>query len=377
MNMRLGIRSRAGWHRRASIALLCVLALASTAAAPATSNGSLRKGTPNDPYFEHQWALQQIRAPQAWKRSTGKGAVVAILDSKVDATHPDLSANLLPGRAFGECPDEPDGCPNGSGPGDYHGTSVAGTAAAVGNNAEGITGTAPQASILPVTVKEPSGKLPEPPVAARAIRWAADNGADVINLSIGYPFSVPDITVISEAIAYALSKDVVVVQAAGNSSVPMCTTTGGLNSPVDPGVLCVVATDVREGRALYSQGPYTLQEDMLAVSAPGGSGVALCGENVLTTFPFGFAHLNPTCGYPDGYEAGFGTSTAAPHVAGVAALLKGMGCNRAQTVSLLTSTARQPLTGERGRWSPIYGYGIVDADAATAAAVRTCRGANE
>ncbi|MBW3662481.1 MAG: S8 family serine peptidase [Actinobacteria bacterium] len=318
-----------------------------------------------DPLWAEQWGPQQVDAPEAWPTSTGDGAVVAIVDSGVDLDHEDLAANAVAGNTFLDCGDS--GCGNGdweSGgePGHPHGTHVAGIAAAVTDNGVGIKGVAPDATILAVRVLDENGSGSFEDIA-RGVRWSTDNGADVINLSLG---ALPGVQVLEmtglvsdvrDAIAYATSRGVVVVVAAGNESFPLCA------SPAfNDGAVCVTATDQREAKAFYAN--QAIKPDLLAVSAPGGSGLPLCGEDIVSTVPAG---EGGACSYPDTYDEFAGTSMAAPHVAGVAAMLTATGCAGDAAVSAITSTARNPVTGQRGAWDPAYGYGIVDADNALAA----------
>ena len=163
----------------------------------------------NDPLIWLQWGHYSVNATDAWEITQGAGVIVAVIDSGVDLAHEDLAANLLPGFDFFS---------NDADPSDEHGhgTHVAGTVAAVRNNSFGATGIAPEASILPVRVCGPPGSGCSSDAIAEGIEWAVNSGADVINLSLGGPSPVG---VIEEAVAFAISSDVVVVASAGNDGI--------------------------------------------------------------------------------------------------------------------------------------------------------------
>ncbi len=351
--------------RRGALAATAAAALgaALTVVLPASAAST------GDPLAPKQWGLDQVRAPAAWGTSTGAGTVIAIVDSGVDLGHPDLAGKLVGGATF-TCDGRPGPCGNGdwvgpdgqAEPEDTHGTHVAGIAGAVTGNGIGVAGTAPDARLMPVKVlEEGSGSFEE---IAAGIRWAADNGADVINLSLGagpgtqaltYTGLVSDA---SDAVAYARSKGAVVVAAAGNDfQVPLCGTPA-----FEDGALCVTATDRRELPGAYSN--MGLKPDLQAVAGPGGSLLG-CDEDVVSTVPRGAS--DGSCGYGSDYDAYAGTSMAAPHVSGVAALLVAQGRTDTQVLDVLLSTSRQPLTNVRGVFTPNYGWGIVDAAAAVAA----------
>ncbi len=267
--------------------------------------------TPNDPFFQYQYALfnkgQQIwvvpgspqgkpsadiKAPSAWEETKGIETVtIAIIDTGVDLLHPDLKNKIISsGRDF--INNDYDATDDHG-----HGTMVAGIAAAETNNNEGIAGVAWNCKILPVKVVDKDGIAPEDKVA-EGIRWAVDNGADVINLSMGIDQPV---LLIRDAMKYAYDKNVVVAASAGNSN-------GPVNYPAayDDYVLAVAATDYNDSRAPWSSfGP------QVDVAAP--------GEKVLAPYP---TALTPAGFFP--YVPGNGTSYSAPHVAGLAALIKGL-----------------------------------------------------
>jgi subtilisin family serine protease len=209
---------------------------------------------------------------------------VAVIDTGVDATHPDLAGQVLPeydviNRTTLATATDPNG----------HGTHVAGTIAADAGNGIGISGIAPDAKILPIRVlgANGSGYMSD---AATGITYAADHGATVINMSLG---SASKVTAVTNAIAYARSKGVTVVAAAGNDRQSGSPTS---YPGADQGVIAVAATDSNDVVASYSNaGSY------VDVAAP--------GSNILST----------TGGT---YQSWNGTSMASPHVAAIAALLE-------------------------------------------------------
>ena len=320
----------------------------------------------NDPLRSQQWGLDQVRAEAAWPTTTGSGVTVAVVDTGVDLSHPDLKANLVPGATFTGCDKQnPPPCGNGDyrGPdgrnnADEHGTHVAGIVAAIANNGVGIAGVAPDAKIMPVKVLEDgSGSFEE---IAAGIRWAADNGAEVVNLSLGALPGVQALTLtgletsVTDAITYSNAKGVAVIAAAGNSTSPFCNTPAWEN-----GAICVASTDRNEVKSWFSELPN--KPDLKAVTGPGGAGALFCEDDIVSTVPQGTG--SEACGESD-YDYYAGTSMATPHVAGVAALLFAQGRTLANVEDALLDTARQPLTSVTGVYSPTYGWGIVDAAAA-------------
>ena len=350
---------------------LAILAAAALAVGGSTAVGTANAAGTGDPLSGDQWGLDQVRAPAAWSVTTGAGAVIAVVDSGVDLDHPDLDGKLLNGTTFLDCGDR--GCGNGdweSGPAERkdsrstHGTHVAGIAAAETGNGVGIAGVAPDAKILPVKVLDEQGGGFDD--IALGIRWSADQGADVINLSLGAIPGVQALTFtgliseVQEAVTYARERGALVVAAAGNDfQVPLCGTPA-----FDAGALCVTATDKREAPAAYSN--MGVNQQLQSVAGPGGSLLPLCREDVVSTVPVGTGRSS-SCGYGTDYDEYAGTSMAAPHVAGVAALLAAQGLDDDAVLQRLLTTSRQPVTGARGVFTPSYGFGIVDAVAATGA----------
>lgn len=356
--MTLGHSPTTGRSRLATVIAGAGLFAATAVAAPASA-------TTNDPLSDQQWGLDQIRTAEAWGSSTGAGSVVAVVDSGVDLTHPDLQGNLVPGATFIDCDPScgdgdwkgPDGVGNDL---DEHGTHVSGIVAAVADNGEGIAGVAPDAKIMPIkALEEGSGSFED---IANGIRWATDNGADVVNLSLGALPGLQVLTItgvesaVTEAITYAHDNGVLVVAAAGNESFPVCDTPA-----FEKHALCVTSTTKEETPSWFSNG--AVEQDLYAVAAPGGEGLLTCENDVVSTVPLGTG--SRACGQTD-YDYYAGTSMATPHVAGVGALLFAQGRSLENVQAALTETARTPGLDATGLWTTSYGHGIVDAAAATA-----------
>ncbi len=276
---------------------------------------------PNDPLWQPsdsfplgQWDMQRIGAPAAWDVTQGSyGVVLAVLDSGIDANHPEFAGRLLPGYDFVQHDATPqDQC--------GHGTHVAGTAAATGNNAEGLAGLDWNARILPVRVLGPdcSGDIAG---VVEGLVWAVDAmGADVINMSFGT--SSPS-RLLEYGTYYAYERGAALIGAAGN--------TGGaiINPAKYPWVLAVGASDRSDTRASFSS-----RGSQLDLMAPGVS--------ILSTTPYaGSFYYQRTENLKNRYGILSGTSMAAPHVAGAAALLAGQPGYSApnQIYAALTSTA--------------------------------------
>lgn len=264
---------------------------------------------PNDPYYPELWGLKAIQTETAWDQVQGANVIVAVVDTGLDFTHPDLSANVWtnPREIAGNGKDDDrNGYADdvrGWGYGDLvdrhgHGTHVAGTIAAVGQNGLGVIGVAHRARVMAVKVLDDDGGGWADDVAA-GIRYAANQAADVINCSLVGASS----NVEQDAVAYAVSKGAVVIAAAGNKNRDAQTV-----SPANaPDAIAVAATTSQDTKADFSNyGP------VVAVAAPGVGILSLRAAG--TT-------LGRVVG--ERYCLASGTSMAAPHVAGVAALLLG------------------------------------------------------
>lgn len=305
-----------------------------------------------------QWNLERIGAEAAWATSTGVGTTIAIVDSGVALGHEDLADQLVTGTACQGTGGDPDRCEGSPDDDDGHGTHVAGVAAAVTGNGFGIAGTAPDARIMPVKVLfracETCQSTGEADDVSAAVRWAADQGADVINLSLGSTTSAVFDDSFADAVRYAWERGAIPVVAAGNDYV--------LTADLDDAPAVVVSATDREDLAPgYSNG---VGDARWAVSAPGGDGTdtpASCSQQgeprgILSTF------WSPADA-SRAYACLSGTSMAAPHVSGGLALLRAAGLSPAEAVQRLLDTAVD--LGEPGP-DPVFGAGRIDLAAAVA-----------
>jgi subtilisin family serine protease len=240
-------------------------------------------GTANDEYYSEQWNLTRIQADEAWDITTGgEDITIAIVDTGVDLAHPDLAAKIVPGWDFVNDDDDPQD--------DHgHGTQVSGVAAATSNNSIGIAGVSWGAKIMPVKVLNDANWGTVSNVAA-GITYAADNGADIINLSLGKRL-LPDPDTLKQAVDYAQGKGCLLVAAANDDGSSTAVYPAGY-----PNVLAVGATDYSDQRMDSSgHGSY------LDVVAP--------GQEI------------PVTNLGSAYSLSDGTSVATPHAAGLAALI--------------------------------------------------------
>lgn len=302
---------------------------------------------PNDPMFKYQWNMKKIDVEKAWMRSTGKGVIVAVIDTGVGYKNSgefvkledfDKTSFVKPFNFVSDTEDAFDD--NG------HGSHVAGTVAQSTNNGKGVAGVAFNASIMPVKVLDAngSGRLSD---IADGIKYAAANGAKVINMSLGGPYGS---RILENACKYARSKGCLVVCAAGNA---------GDESPNFPAAYkwCVSVSSVRDDNMLA---PYSSRGKTIDIAAPGGD---MTVDQNKDGKPDGIMQNTIKEGDPSkqDYVLYQGTSMASPHVAGAAALVIAAGVKRPDQVEeVLKSTAfKKGLNLEEG-----YGAGILDAGAA-------------
>lgn len=286
--------------------------------------------TPLDPDYadpNKTYGPQIIRAPEGWDITTGSpGIVVAVVDSGISPTHAEFAGRLLPGYDFVNEDNNPAD--------DHgHGTHVAGIVAAAMNNGLGSTGIAPNVSLLPVKVLNASNVGTWADIAD-GITYAADQGAHIINLSLGGPVYSQTL---ENAVVYAAGRGAIIVAAAGNAF-----SSNPFYPAYFPETVAVVATD-----AFDILWPYSNFGDAVDVAAP--------GVNIWSTL------WSATAGDTFGFMTG--TSMAAPHVSGLAALALAVrpDLSRADVQALIQRTALD--LGAAG-WDPYYGFGRIDVAAA-------------
>jgi thermitase len=298
----------------------------------AEPNGVYRVfGAPNDTRALDQWQFQNvglsggkvdadIDAYQAWNTTEGSASIaIAILDTGIDQSHEDLAAKIVKNANFSSNATWEDG--------HGHGTHVAGSAAAITNNGIGVAGTCPKCSLINVKVMNDSGEGSWDQIA-QGIIWAADNGAKVINMSLG---GLEQSATLEAAVDYAWSQGVIVVAAAGNDGTPQ-----QFFPAAYPNVIAVGATNHNDVRAGFSN--YGTWVD---VAAP--------GESILSTAP---DHLNATWFFGAKYGTISGTSMATPHVAGLAGLVWSSGmCEDAACVRSRIESTAEPVAGTGTYWS--------------------------
>ncbi|MGA1843967.1 MAG: S8 family serine peptidase [bacterium] len=303
---------------------------------------------PTDPYLDpYQWHISRINCEGAWDHSTGNGVIVAIIDTGVDHRHPDLAGtSFTAGWDF-----------VGNKPYTYdtrhpHGTHVAGTVAQTTNNGIGCAGVAPGAAIMPIRVLDNNGSGTDIDVAD-GITFAANNGAKVLNLSLGGPqYS----SVLEGACNYAYGMGCVIVCAAGNE---------GTYAPHYPAAydvcISVSATNYLDNLASYSNYGSTID-----IAAPGGDVGDQNGDGyqdyaLQGAFEDSWSRRSIVRSY--GYYFMLGTSMASPHVAGVAALVWSVNPNFTNDDIRCALELTATDLGDPG-WDEYFGHGLVDALAA-------------
>lgn len=281
---------------------------------------------PNDTYYSSQWGLTKIRAPEAWALSRGTGVLIAVLDTGTDYNHPDLSGKVRTDIDYDYINNDGDAMDDHG-----HGTHVSGIAAAATNNSKGVAGLGWEATVLPLKVMNYNGEGSTAELIP-AIRYAADQGAKVINMSLGGPGNCP--SDLQEAVNYAYSRGVLLVAAAGNE-----TAQTPIPFPAFPAncahVLGVAATNSSDTYAWFSN-----YGDHVSVAAP--------GEDILSTCRYNsYCYMN-------------GTSMATPFVAGLASLVYAAFPTYTpdQVASAILDNAKD--LGPSG-WDWDYGCGRIDA----------------
>ncbi|TME88417.1 MAG: hypothetical protein E6I52_29865 [Chloroflexi bacterium] len=298
-----------------------------------TEGEQIAQVVPNDALYRmFQWNLRRIGMEQAWDlRPSASDVVVAVLDTGDDLNHPDLKPNLLADQGYDFLDDLPSPQDDES-----HGTAVAGIIGAVGDNHEGVAGIAWRVKLLPIKALNSQGRGPDS-VMVKAILYAADSGARIINISsTGTRYSAA----LETAVQYALDKGALVIAAAGNTG----NSDNAVNYPAAfDGVLAVAAIDANDQLASFSQ-----RQSYVALAAP--------GVDVPST-----AWAGAGRGL---YASQSGTSIAAPHVSGAAAILWAL---RPDLIAADIAAALRTNADKVANTDPGYGSGILDVAHAVAA----------
>jgi thermitase len=275
---------------------------------------------PDDSLFNRvkQWNLYTIGAPEAWDTALGRGAKVAVVDSGIDADHPDFRGKIA---AQIDVVDNDKKAQDGVG----HGTHVAGTVAAATDNGEGVAAACPSCKLLVARCGDQSGSSDSDVV--QGIYWSVENGAQVINLSLG---SEGDSIILEHAVDYAWRHGVVVVAAAGNKNTDRPSYPAAYDN-----VISVAATDEDDEKASFSN------FGKIDVAAP--------GVNILSTFP------------RNRYATSDGTSMASPHVAALAGLLASQGRTAPEIRRRIERTAVDLGAARKDKY---FGWGRIDAESA-------------
>jgi serine protease len=291
-------------------------------------------GTAVDTVRADEWQLQTLDLADAWTYADGTGVTVAVIDSGVDAHHPDLEGQVLPGLDLVNTKDDGGIDPVG------HGTTVSAIIAGRNDDNTGVVGIAPKAKILPIRVLNEENRYDDALIVAKGLRWAVDHGARVVNLSLGGSANSP---ALAAALDYAFAKDVVVIACTGNVNASSSTARGVWYPAREPGVIAVAGME-RNGTDLWD-GSITGKETV--VTAPA---TELVGAK------------------PGGYWRVQGTSFAAPMVTGTAALIRSRwpDMSASDVINRIIKTAKD--RGAPGR-DDVFGFGLIDPTGALTAIV--------
>jgi subtilisin family serine protease len=311
------------------VRLVSLCAAAASVALPAVPASAS-----NDTSFSQQWNLSRIGAPEAWTHTTGQGIRIGIVDTGIDLNHEDLAGKVVAHTSCVGSKGDPAKC-SGSAQDDHgHGTHVAGIASAWKDNGKGIAGVAPDAELVVVKALNADGSGTVEDINA-GLKWLVDNGADVVNLSLGGNFLVTSLTgnSMAEGIEYAWAHGVVPVVASGNTNL------GGLgligsSQYGDMNAIVVGATGPADEIAEYSSPQGNAK---WSVYAPGGLGDKVAEHNILSSVWVKDKQNQ--------YASFAGTSMATPHVAGAVALLLAEGYTQRGAVDRLLSTANRAVSG--------------------------------
>jgi type VII secretion-associated serine protease mycosin len=285
----------------------------------------------NDPDIDLQYGLSIVKANLAWQITTGSPKVnIAVIDTGVDLNHPDLKDNLSRGYVSVKGVTSPND-DNG------HGTHVAGIIASISNNQKGGVGLSPNCKIMPIKSLSAKGEGNDSDIA-EGIIWAVDNGANIINLSLGGPSAGKTL---ENAIKYAYNSNVLVIAAMGNNGQRV------KNYPAAyKNVIAVGATDQNNKSASFSN-----YGDWISVTAP--------GLRIYSTFPTYKVELSRFNLSP-GYASMSGTSMAVPFVSGLAGLIisRYPGIKRADIRRKIENSSNDV---DKNGYDEFFGYGVIDA----------------
>ncbi|HLL65680.1 MAG TPA: S8 family serine peptidase [Micromonosporaceae bacterium] len=344
------------------MATLTLSTLAALLVSPAAASAA-------EPTRSDQWQLAALDMATAWQYADGAGVTVAVLDSGVDASHPDLAGQVLPGIDLVDGTTK-DGRADPVG----HGTSVAALIAGRADDSTGAVGIAPRARILPVRVLDTGNKYDDAAVVARGLRWAVDQGASVVNMSLGGAARSAEV---AAALRYAGSRNVVVIACTGNSGVDpsgsdrvwyparelgVVAVAGLAAGPADAAAPGAGAADraTADNDREAPRGATAEGEETESASGSGGAAKhlwpgSLTGPQTVLTAP----GANLLGARPGGYWRVQGTSFAAPLVTATAALIRSRWptMSAANVINRLVHTARD--LGVDGR-DDRYGYGEVN-----------------